>query len=53
MSGTSFLFVEKLDDNGDWVAVASDADWETKWVKNTIINRIMNAGQEKHDPFMK
>ncbi|XP_043269436.1 neutral ceramidase [Venturia canescens] len=39
MSGSSFLFVEKLNDNGDWVAVASDADWETRfhWIRTSTI----------------
>lgn len=32
MTGSSFLLVERLGDDGNWIVVATDADWETKCV---------------------
>ncbi|XP_012268113.2 neutral ceramidase [Athalia rosae] len=39
MAGGSFLFVERLGNDETWITVATDADWETKfvWKRTSIV----------------
>ncbi|XP_015117152.1 neutral ceramidase [Diachasma alloeum] len=39
MMDSSFLTVERIDDNGNWIEVATDANWETRfyWARTSVI----------------
>ncbi|KAL0125798.1 hypothetical protein PUN28_004691 [Cardiocondyla obscurior] len=51
MTGKTFLTVERLGDDEVWIPVATDADWETKYVlSNRIFARSCNSEREFATP---